>query len=52
MTDEYDIEELKAQDRHERRHRSMLMAHPNCRDPDHPGCDLCEEVDDDEAALD
>ena len=46
MMDDYDIEELKAQDRHERRHRSMLMAHPSCRDPDHPGCDLCEEDED------
>ena len=50
MMDDYDMEELKAQDRHERRHRSMLMAHPSCRDPDHPGCDLCEEFDDDGTA--
>lgn len=48
--DEYDIEELKAQDRHERRYRGMLMAHPSCRDPDHPGCDLCEDDEDDETA--
>jgi hypothetical protein len=50
MMDEYDIEELKAQDRHERRYRGMLMAHPSCRDPDHPGCDLCEDDEDDETA--
>lgn len=41
------VEELRAQDRHERRHRSALMAHPDCRDPDHPGCEHCEEPDDD-----
>lgn len=42
------VEELRAQDRHERQHRRALMAHPDCRDPDHPGCEHCEESDEDE----
>jgi len=46
MIDEGEMEELKAQDRLERRYRGMLMNHPDCRDPDHPGCELCEEDDD------
>ena len=41
--DEYDIEELKAQDRHERLYRLKMMEHPDCRDPDHPGCEKCED---------
>ena len=44
---EYDVEELRAQDRFERQYKSHLWAHPNCRDPDHPGCDMCEEEEDD-----
>ena len=43
--DEYDIEELKAQDRFERQMRASLMANPDCRDPDHPGCEKCEDED-------
>lgn len=41
------VEELRAQDRHERRQFWAHMAHSDCRDPDHPGCDHCEESDDD-----
>jgi hypothetical protein len=25
----------------ERRYRNEIMRHPDCRDPDHPGCDSC-----------
>ena len=28
------------------RFRKQLLAHPDCRDPDHPGCDVCEEFND------
>ena len=52
MLDEIEIESLKAQDRYERRYRSHLWAHPDCRDPDHPGCEMCwedEEEDEDDA---
>jgi hypothetical protein len=32
----------------ERRYQRQLEAHPDCRDPDHPGCEVCKdcEVDD------
>ena len=27
----------------QRWHRSALLSHPDCRDPDHPGCESCME---------
>lgn len=41
--DYFDAAELRAQDLHERRYRSALLRHQDCRDPDHPGCEHCEE---------
>lgn len=43
--DDYDpgLLELIAEDRAERRRRVALMDHPDCRDPDHPGCECCAE---------
>jgi hypothetical protein len=41
------IEELRAEDRWRKRRHAELMRHPDCRDPDHPGCERCEEDDDD-----
>ena len=38
-----DIEDLKAQDRFQRQLDARLRAHPDCRDPDHPGCEHCED---------
>lgn len=43
---EADIEELQAEVRCERRYRRDYLAAPDCRDPDHPGCPLCEQDDD------
>lgn len=45
MSDLYDFEldELRAQTRAENRYRNALIAHPDCRDPDHPGCALCAD---------
>jgi hypothetical protein len=45
--DEYDRDELAAEDRAARRYRASLSAHPDCNDPDHPGCVHCEPEDDD-----
>lgn len=42
-----EMEELRAQAQAERRYQRMLTAHPDCRDPDHPGCESCEEAADD-----
>lgn len=39
--DSADADELLAIDRMERRRFGQLMAHPDCRDPDHPGCSDC-----------
>ena len=40
--------ELMVDDRYERRYRRELMQHPDCRDPDHPGCERCREDDEEE----
>lgn len=39
---------LKAQTFYENRYRAVLRAHPKCSDPDHPGCHLCEEDEEDD----
>jgi len=39
-------EDVLAADReHRRRYEDRLRAHPDCSDPDHPGCEDCEEFD-------
>ncbi|MEN9589046.1 MAG: hypothetical protein RLZZ481_832 [Pseudomonadota bacterium] len=40
---EADYAELRAQDRMLKIHAAQLLRHPSCRDPDHPGCELCED---------
>lgn len=45
MTDherDHERDELARADRAERRAHARLMRHPDCRDPDHPGCPDCE----------
>ncbi len=44
--DDPEVEELRAQSRFERRYQADLARHPDCRDPDHPGCPQCEDEDD------
>ena len=39
---DYERAELARTDRAERRYHARLMRHPDCRDPDHPGCPDCE----------
>ena len=41
--DNIDHSELRARDFYEKRKRYQLMANPDCRDPDHPGCDKCDD---------
>lgn len=41
--DETDIDYMKAEDFHRRQYQLNLAAHPDCRDPAHDGCELCEE---------
>lgn len=43
--DESDINYMRAEDLHRRRYQENLANHHDCRDPDHPGCELCEEED-------
>ena len=46
--DEADLDYMRAEDFHRRRYQANLASHHDCRDPDHPGCELCEEENDDE----
>lgn len=50
IDDDYDddLDDLRAEDRARKRHMYALMRNPDCRDPDHPGCELCEENEDEE----
>jgi hypothetical protein len=34
--------------RNERRREAELQKNPDCRDPDHPGCEFCDNHDKDE----
>jgi len=43
-----DLEDLRAEALWERKRHARLMQNPDCRDPDHPGCEHCEERDDDD----
>jgi len=40
---EQDEEDEAAAWRHGRRYRQILNQFPDCRDPDHPGCELCNQ---------
>ena len=40
---ESDIDNMRAEDFHRRRYQVNLVNHYDCRDPDHPGCELCDE---------
>lgn len=48
IIDEHEAAALAADDAHQRRQQMARIQHPNCRDPDHPGCDKCEPIEDDE----
>ncbi len=40
--DEDDYDEYRHQAMLDRRYKNALLRHPDCRDPDHPGCEKCE----------
>jgi len=44
--DDPEIDDLRAQDRFEARRALALRYNPDCRDPDHLGCEHCMENDD------
>lgn len=43
--DEWEGVDDAERERHERLYQALLARHPQCIDPEHPGCDACE-VDD------
>jgi hypothetical protein len=40
---DYDLEDERMEAKFERRYQAALSRHPDCRDPDHPGCEICGE---------
>ena len=46
--DELEAEELRREAIAMRWYRQKLASHPDCRDPDHPGCAKCMGADDDD----
>lgn len=36
--DELDMDDMRLEQQALRRHQQKLVSHPDCRDPDHPGC--------------
>lgn len=44
MIDHDDIAELRAEANAQRRRQRAFFAHPDCRDPDHPGCTACDDT--------
>ena len=44
--DDTELEELRAQVFFERQRNARLSRAPDCRDPDHPGCPKCMEIED------
>lgn len=43
-----DYDEFVAEARMSRSHSRALARHPSCNDPDHPGCSLCVDDEEDE----
>ncbi len=41
---EYESDFLRCLARADRLKMSELLAHPDCRDPDHPGCEACDDI--------
>ena len=46
--DEADLDCMKAEDFHRRQYQLSLENHHDCRDPAHPGCELCQEENENE----
>ena len=42
-----DADEYRYADQYEQRYLARLYAHPDCRDPEHPGCANCNDTDED-----
>jgi hypothetical protein len=40
-----DEDEYRREAQWKRKQQLRLIAHPDCRDPDHPGCEFCMETD-------
>ena len=45
--EESEANEIRLEAMYLRRYNNQLLNHFDCRDPDHPTCELCEENDDD-----
>lgn len=43
MTTKDDMDNYQEDKSYERGIRAALNRHPDCRDPEHPGCEFCED---------
>lgn len=41
--DELELEDLARQEQAKKAHERKLAMHPMCADPDHPGCEHCND---------
>lgn len=50
--EDYDdeVNDRRAEARAEQRYERTLARHPDCRDPDHPGCTKCRDDEETEGA--
>lgn len=48
MISDIDRDEIIAANISQRFYLRQLHQHPNCLDPDHPGCESCEPMDEEE----
>lgn len=44
--DTHERDQLLIEDRWNRQYHNRYLSAPDCADPDHPGCSLCDEGDD------
>lgn len=44
--DDDDYQEFRRNEREDKKRERELLAHPDCRDPGHPGCNICMEEED------
>ena len=46
--DESEADEMRWESFYRKRYFNNLAAHPDCRDPAHPPCELCDEENEDD----
>lgn len=50
MVTEEEMDNFREEAAHERKKEAALRRNPDCRDPEHPGCEVCEDQGDEDEA--